>query len=107
MEEIVSQKSVYQIYLTKKDGKILLDRKVIGFNESEAIKKAKVGGVIKELGLTRDKVDFFIKIIGHLYEGTFDVPLSEIAILTAEEKVFDEIADLKLKVAELEKKVIK
>ena len=102
--EDIPRKAVYQIYLTDKSGKILLDKKTIAFNESEAIKKVKVGGTLKELKLTRDKVDFFIRVAGHLYEGeTFAEPLSEVMTLTTDEKVFDKVADIETRVAALEK----
>ncbi len=88
MNEILNipVKSIYQIILTDKADKFLLDKKVVAFNESEAIRKAKIGAILKDANLERKNIQFFIKIIGHLYEGTFDGPLSEIVELTDTEK---------------------
>ncbi len=70
MLNIEPRKSVYQIYLSRKStDEVLLDVPVIAYSEPEAIEKAKVGSVIENLGLTRDDVDFYIRIVGVLYEG--------------------------------------
>ncbi|MDD5510856.1 MAG: hypothetical protein PHI12_08600 [Dehalococcoidales bacterium] len=82
------RKSVFQITLSEKaTDKILFSADVIDYSESAVIEKVKVGSIIKELGLKREDVDFYIKIVGHLYEGeTFAEALSKKPELTAEEK---------------------
>lgn len=114
------RKSVYQIYLLENAvDKIILDAKIVAYSESEAIEKAKVGSIIKELRLNRKDVDFYIKIVGHLYEGkAFAEVLSKTQVLTVAEKenvgktieskidkLLKEIDELKAIVAVLEKKV--
>jgi hypothetical protein len=79
------KKAVYQIVLAVAD-KMIFNKSVIAYTESEAIEKVKVGSVIKELGYKREDVDFFIKIVGHLYEGeTFATALAKTPILTTDE----------------------
>lgn len=81
------RKAVYQISLAEKStDKIIISVSVIAYSEEEAIEKVKIGSIIKELGLKREAVDFYIKIVGHLYEGeTFAVPLSKTPELTTAE----------------------
>lgn len=84
---VIPKKSVFQIYITEKTtNKVLLDTLIIAYSESEAIEGVKVGSVIKELGLERADVDFYIKITGDLYEGkTFAKSIDKTPILTNEE----------------------
>ena len=86
--EYTPRKSIYQIMLSEKaTDKILLNTEVIDYSESEAIEKTKVGSIIKELGFKRDDVDFYIKIVGHLYEGeTFTEAIAKTPELTVAEK---------------------
>lgn len=89
MDEMIfaEKKSVFNIVISKKaTDKFILEVPVVAFSESEAIRKVKVGSVLQELGLTRNDVDFFIKITGNIYEGkTFSSVLSETPTLTASE----------------------
>jgi len=79
--------TIYQIYLSDKQGKIIFSKTLAAEDETKAIEKAKVGSVIKELGLARDGVNFFIGVAGHLYEGKmFAGPLAKTPELTADEK---------------------
>lgn len=86
--EIIPKKAVYQICLCEKTtDKIFLNTCTVAYSEQEAIEKTKVGSVIKELGLRREDVDFYIKIVGHLYEGkTFAEAIAKTPELTTAEK---------------------
>jgi hypothetical protein len=99
MDEIIEvpRKSVYQILLAEKaTDKVLLSTSVIDYSESAAIEKIKVGSIIKELGLKREDVDFYIKIVGHLYEGkTFAEAIAKTPELTTAEKAI--CAEIKAK----------
>jgi len=79
--------NVFQIVLGSKTGQILYKTQIIAESESDAIEKTKIGSIILELGLKREDVDFYISIVGVLYEGkTFAEPLSKTPILTTDEK---------------------
>ncbi len=87
-EIYIPHKSVYQIYLTRKTtDEIFLSTSIIAWNESKAIEKVKIGSIVKELGLKRSDVDFYISPIGQIYEGdTFGEVLAKTPVLTADEK---------------------
>lgn len=86
-EEIVEKKSLFQICITEKaTDKILYSNILSAWNETEAIQKTKIGSVIQDKGLTRNDVDFYIRGVGMLYEGTaFAEILAETPALTPNE----------------------
>ncbi len=87
-EIYIPHKSVYKVVLAEKaTDKILIDTTVIAWRESEAIEKVKIGSIVKELGLKRSDVDFYISPIGQIYEGdTFGEVLAKTPVLTVDEK---------------------
>lgn len=72
MEEYIPRKSIYKVYLVEKaTNRILLEKDTVAWTEAEAIELAKVGTVISSLGLVREDVEFYTRMVGCFYDEGF------------------------------------
>jgi len=78
-DEIIEQKSLYQIYMVRKDNdQVIGDYKVIALNEKEALNTVGLRQRLIALNLNHDGTDLFIRVAGYLATDGAKIKLLEV-----------------------------